>query len=97
MDFKDWFLRGRTTSKLPTARSCTSTARNTISKTTCVRELSPRADSTRRFVEVVLTCNVRKVRFVRRSSASPNELILDITEQFADGRRFERHLILEKQ
>jgi hypothetical protein len=31
------------------------------------------------------------------SSAQPKELILDITEQHSDGRRVERHLVLEKQ
>jgi hypothetical protein len=30
-------------------------------------------------------------------AARPKELILDITGQHQDGRRFERHLVLEKQ
>ena len=36
-------------------------------------------------------------RFVRRSAAQSKDLILEITEQHPDGRRFERHLVLEKQ
>jgi len=36
-------------------------------------------------------------RFVRRSAAEAKELILDITEQHPDGRRFERRLVMEKQ
>ena len=36
-------------------------------------------------------------RFVRRLAAQPKELILDITEQHPDGRRFERRMVLEKQ
>ena len=37
------------------------------------------------------------IRFVRRLAAQPKELILEITEQQPDGRRFERRLVLEKQ
>jgi hypothetical protein len=36
------------------------------------------------------------IRFVRRT-ASRDELILDISEQRADGRRFDRRLVFEKQ
>src|SRR5215472_1813051 len=36
-------------------------------------------------------------RCVRRSAAQSKDLILEITEQHPDGRRFERHLVLEKQ
>ena len=36
-------------------------------------------------------------KFVRRTSAKPNELVLEITEQHPDGRRLERRLALEKQ
>lgn len=30
-------------------------------------------------------------------AAPPKDLVLEITERYADGRRFERRLILEKQ
>ena len=36
-------------------------------------------------------------RFVRRLASTPKELVLEITEQHTDGRRFERRLVLEKQ
>jgi hypothetical protein len=49
-------------------------------------------------VEILRWCaNGDTIRFVRRLSAQPNELILDITEHRAGGRTFERHLVLEKQ
>lgn len=35
------------------------------------------------------------IRLLRRSG--PKELVLDITEQHSDGRRFERRLVLEKK
>jgi hypothetical protein len=48
-------------------------------------------------VEVLRSCaNGGWIRLVRRFSAQPNELILDITEQQAGGARVERHLVLEK-
>jgi hypothetical protein len=48
-------------------------------------------------VEIIRNCNGGAwVRFVRRLAAQPKELILEITEH-ADGRRFERRLVLEKQ
>ena len=50
-----------------------------------------------RTVEIFCTCQERSVHFIRRLPAQPNQLILDITESFADGRHFERHLVLEKQ
>jgi len=57
---------------------------------------SRRADS--QTVEILRTCaNGGWIRFVRRFSAQPNELVLEITEQQAGGRRFERHLVLEKR
>ena len=34
-------------------------------------------------------------RLLRRASAKSNELVLEITEQSADGRRFDRRLTLE--
>ena len=56
---------------------------------------SHRVDS--QTVEILRTCtNSGWIRFVRRSSAQPNELLLEITEQQAGGRRFEWHLVLEK-
>lgn len=36
-------------------------------------------------------------RFVRRSPASAKELVIEITEQHNDGRRFERRLVLNKR
>ena len=50
-------------------------------------------------IEILRTCaSGGWTRFVRRlSSAQPNELILDITEQHGDGRRSERRLVLEKR
>src|SRR5579863_4382711 len=57
---------------------------------------SHRVDS--QTVEILYRCaNGDWIRFVRRSSGGPNELVLEVTEQQADGRRFERHLVLEKQ
>ncbi len=51
-----------------------------------------------RTVEILRTCASGEwIRFVRRLAEQPKELILDITEQHPDGRRFERHLVLEKQ
>jgi hypothetical protein len=37
------------------------------------------------------------MRLLRRASAKSNELVMEITEQHAGGRRFERRLALEKQ
>ncbi len=49
-------------------------------------------------VEILRKCESGQwIRFVRRTSAKPNELFLEITEQHSDGRRFERRLMLEKQ
>lgn len=49
-------------------------------------------------VEILRTCaSGRWTRFVRRFSAQPNELVLEVTEQQAGGRRFESRLVLEKQ
>ncbi len=57
---------------------------------------SRRVDS--RTVEILHTCASGEwTRFVRRESAQPKELILEITEQQRDGRRFKRRLVLEKQ
>ena len=57
---------------------------------------SRRADE--RTVEIVRMCaNGGWMRLLRRASAKSNELVLEITEQSADGRRFDRRLTLEKQ
>src|SRR5260370_11192668 len=57
---------------------------------------SRRADD--RTVEIVRMCaSGGWIRFLRRAPAKPNELVLEITEQSADGRRFDRRLTLEKQ
>lgn len=56
---------------------------------------SRRLDS--RTVEILRECESgRQIRLVRQA-AGPGVLILDITEQQRDGRRSERHLILEKR
>ena len=57
---------------------------------------SRRADE--RTVEIVRMCaSGGWMRLLRRASAKSNELVLEITEQSADGRRFDRRLTLEKQ
>ena len=57
---------------------------------------SRRVDS--RTVEILRQCGSGEwTRFVRRMSAQPKELVLEITEQRPDGRRVERRLVLEKQ
>lgn len=49
-------------------------------------------------VEILRECGGGAwTRLLRRLSARPNELVLDVTGQRADGRRFERRLILERQ
>lgn len=57
---------------------------------------SRRVDS--QTVEILRQCaNGGWTRFVRRLAAQPKDLVLEITEQYTDGRRFERRLVLEKQ
>ena len=57
---------------------------------------SRRADE--RTVEIVRMCaSGGWMRLLRRTSAKANELVLEITEQSADGRRFDRRLTLERQ
>ena len=57
---------------------------------------SRRADD--RTVEIVRMCASGEwIRFLRRAPAKSNELVLEITEESADGRRFDRRLTLEKQ
>lgn len=49
-------------------------------------------------VLIIRHCNSGAwIRFVRRVAAPPKELVLEITEQNAGGRRFERRLVMEKQ
>jgi hypothetical protein len=49
-------------------------------------------------VEILRKCASGEwTRFIRRLAMQPKELVLEITEQHTDGRRFERRLILEKQ
>ena len=55
-------------------------------------------DGDDRTVEILRKCaNGVSTRFVRRSAAQPKELVLEITEQRPDGRRFGQRLVLEKQ
>jgi hypothetical protein len=57
---------------------------------------SRRMDS--RTVEILRNCGAGAwTKYVCRASAKPNELVLEVIEQHADGRRFERRLTLEKQ
>jgi hypothetical protein len=49
-------------------------------------------------VEILRNCASGEwIRFVRRLSTQPKELVLEITEQYSDGRRLERRLVLERQ
>jgi hypothetical protein len=51
-----------------------------------------------RTVEIVRMCaSGGWMRLLRRASAKPNELVLEIAEQSADGRRFDRRLTFERQ
>jgi hypothetical protein len=51
-----------------------------------------------RTVEILRDCaGGQRIRLIRRSGSQPNQLVLEITEQSADGRRFDRRLTLEKQ
>jgi hypothetical protein len=57
---------------------------------------SRRVDS--QTVEILRSCASGEwVRLVRRLSAQPNQLFLEVMEQQASGHRFERRLLLEKQ
>jgi hypothetical protein len=57
---------------------------------------SRRVDS--QTVEILRKCaNGGWIRFVRRLGAQTTDLVLEVTEQHTDGRRFERRLVLEKQ
>jgi hypothetical protein len=49
-----------------------------------------------RTVEILRMCaSGAWMRLLRRASTKANELVLEITEQSADGRRFDRRLTLE--
>jgi hypothetical protein len=49
-------------------------------------------------VEILRMCaNGGWARYIRRLPAPPKEMVLEITEQHPDGRRFERRLVLEKR
>jgi len=51
-----------------------------------------------RTVEIQRECkDALRTWIVRQFSTPPKELILDIVKQQADGRRSERHLVMEKQ
>jgi hypothetical protein len=50
-----------------------------------------------RTIEIVYKCHDGWTRCIRRLPPGPKELVLEITEQRPDGRRFERRLVLEKQ
>jgi hypothetical protein len=51
-----------------------------------------------RTVEIMRMCaNGGWMRLLRRASAGADELVLEITEQSAEGRRSDRRLTLEKQ
>jgi hypothetical protein len=57
---------------------------------------SRRVDS--QTVEILRKCASGEwLRLVRRLSAQPNELVLEVTGQQAGGHLFERRLVLEKQ
>jgi hypothetical protein len=57
---------------------------------------SRRADE--RTVEILRMCaSGGWMRLLRRASAKSNELVLEITQQCADGRRFDRRVTLERQ
>ena len=47
-------------------------------------------------VEILRTCGSGAWTRLLRRTAQQNQLILEISEQRADGRRFERRLVLEK-
>jgi hypothetical protein len=49
-------------------------------------------------VEILHKCGAGSwTRLVRRSPASAKELVIEITDQHNDGRRFARRLVLDKQ
>jgi hypothetical protein len=49
-------------------------------------------------VEILHGCTGgQSTRVIRRSGERPNELILEITDKYPDGRKYERRLVLERQ
>jgi hypothetical protein len=58
-------------------------------------QLSRRMGS--RTVEILRECANGHTQLIRRSALEPRVLILEITEQYSDGRRSERRLVMEKQ
>ena len=57
---------------------------------------SRRLDS--RTVEILNDCaGGQSTRVIRRSGERPNELVLEITDQYPDGRHYERRLVLERR
>ena len=51
-----------------------------------------------RTVEILNDCaGGQLTRVIRRSGERPNELVLEITDQYPDGRHYERRLVLERQ
>jgi hypothetical protein len=49
-------------------------------------------------VEILRQCGAGVwIKFVRRASANPRELVLETTEHHADGRLFDRRLVFDKQ
>jgi hypothetical protein len=51
-----------------------------------------------RTVEILRTCGTGGwIKYVRWASAKTNELTIEVIEQYADGRRFDRRLTLERQ
>ncbi|HJZ97553.1 MAG TPA: hypothetical protein VKE70_13685 [Candidatus Solibacter sp.] len=57
---------------------------------------SRRLDS--RTVEILHECTGGpSTRVIRRLGERPTELVLEITDQYADGRHYERRLVLERQ
>lgn len=74
--------------QLPTPREYKG---DTCSGTQSSRRIDPRT------IEIVYKCPDSWTRFIRRLSAQPNDLAIDIAEKRSDDRRVERCLILEKQ
>lgn len=49
-------------------------------------------------VEILRRCGAGMwIKLVRRVSTNPRELVLEITGHYADGRHFDRRLVLEKR
>lgn len=49
-------------------------------------------------IEILRTCkNGTWTRLIQRTTAEQKDLVLEITEQYADGRHFERRLVLDRR